>query len=232
MINDFVKCDKLVYLNDSNNEELTVRDYNNNIKEELKNENLIELIQNEIYNHKVNLSTIKQQYKESKESLKSYALAVPILLVLTAFIDIILFSGKDILGVLLGIGFSSISLITLIAIYLKNPFLSKAKKIRKISENLNTKIEYLNKELAKAKFKQGKSNSKCLDINQNENYKYSLKPFNEEQKALLKCKLALIDRYLANKQVYKENYEKGKLASIIKNPEEEQLIRELIKKEQ
>ena len=229
MINDFVKCDKLVYLNDSNSEELIVRDYNTNIKEEVKNENLMELIQTKLYNYRVDLKAIKQKYAESKDQFKSKVSIMAFLLSLTALIDVILFTGKDLLGILLGLGFSSIFLISLVIIYIKNPYFSKAKKVNQIIENLNTKIEYLSKELSKVKAKQDKLNFADLSLETFGNYRYSLKSYNEEQKALLNYKLALIDQYLANKNIYQN---KDNLTNLSQNPEEEQLIRELIKKEQ
>ena len=228
MINNYFVDDDKVYTYDTSDNKVSQLEYQDNIDEVFRLKNKREILEDNLETFKNILNTVTENEQERKFANR---LALGLFGGLAAFMVIAnlfrIFGNLLILPQIIMFAMFS-GIIFVVKWSLNSGYLSHKDFIKRVKE-LEAQINYLEEELAKVKEaeEQAKNNktSKANDLN----YSRDLDSYNKEERQLLQDKLILIARYLNNKEKYQYKLQNGELAQ---NPEEENLIRELIKKEQ
>ena len=223
MISEYTINNEKVLITDSKTPNLIIVNKYDNIEEDFRLNNKLELLEGKEAYARGKLRRLKDKLNNLKIA-KALSLIVSLgCLALITLIEIII--NHALMPVLINFLLTSLSLGTLnilfrviLAKYYLNP------KEYQIKEDIiNDEISYLSQEITKVKRSKKEINK--------ENITKSLGKYNEEQELLINAKLQLIGEYNKRKGEYIESFNKGNLKKLVNDPDEEILIRELILKD-
>lgn len=228
MITEYTLNGDEVLIQDNRVKDLITRQNYQNIEKDFALNNRLEILENKRAQKIGKLNRLRDNFKNSKE-IKSTTLLVSLIsLALITLLDAIATHiFPTILIDFLINAFVLGSFNVLVRIFL-NKFNSK--NYFESENTLNNEISYLNQEIAKVS--QRKNSLNCNQKNFTKTMvKKSLVEYNTEQELLIDAKLQLITEYQKRKSEYIDNFNKGTLKSLVKDQDEEQLIRELVLKD-